>query len=178
MKPDRRTLLGGVFALGLALLAGCAIAPTPQAMQAETVAPARVTAPGRVAVSARGGVDIVDGISIANPDLKAAIEGTLMQAKAFEGVDTPDTARYQLAAVVTHQSRPAFGASFTVNVEIGWSLTDRTDGRVLLRKVIPSEGTVGAFAAFAGATRVRMATEAAVRANLELLLKDLGTIAY
>jgi hypothetical protein len=164
--------------VGVALLAGCASAPTPQAMQVEDVAPSRVSAPGRVAVSASGGADAVDGVSINNADLKAAIEATLVKARAFEGVDLPASARYQLAAVVTHQSKPAFGASFTVNVEIGWSLTDRQDGRVLLRKVIPSEGTVGAFAAFAGVTRVRMATEAAVRANLDRLLKELSTLAY
>ena len=71
-------------------------------------------------------------------------------------------------------SKPVFGWAFTVELEVAWSLTDRRDGTVLLRRAIVSSGTASVADAFVGATRLRLAVEAAARSNIEQMLRGLS----
>jgi len=53
------------------------------------------------------------------------------------------------------------GFSFTVNVEMGWTLTRADTGAIVWRESIKSAHTTGAGEAFAGVERLRLATEGA-----------------
>lgn len=176
--PARRWLL---LAAGSALV-GCASAPEPKAMQARPGAPPRATpAPGAVQVTISGGNEsgALDGPWISAPDFKAAVESSLLQARAFEGLAEGAAARYALGGNIVRVTRPMWGLNFEVTAEIGWSLVDRRQGdRVLLRKVLTSTGAATVSDTLVGATRIRLAVEAAARASIEALLAELATLAY
>jgi len=168
-------------AIGLLLLAAaCATPPTTGAMQASLASVTVPTAPGAVTVTVRGGqpTSDVEGANLGDADLKAATEATLVNARAFQRVGDDPGARYLLSATIVHVARPVFGTSFTVDVDVGWSLLDRAQGKVLLRKGITTSGTATMSDAVVGATRGRMALEAATRANLEQLLRELAKMSY
>lgn len=176
--PARRLLL---LAAGSALV-GCASAPEPKAMQARAAAPARATpAPGSVQVTISGGSEsgALDGPWISAPDFKTAVESSLMQARAFEGLAEGAAARYALGGNIVRVTRPMWGLNFEVTAEIGWSLVDRRQGdRILLRKALTSTGAATVSDTLVGAKRIRMAVEAAARASIEALLSELAPLAY
>lgn len=174
----RRLRASSTLVVAAALLVACASAPMSPAMQAAVPPPARATAPGAVSVLVTGGGETtaLDGPNIANADFKAAIETSLLQARAFERVAVGADARYQLNANIVSLSKPLFGASFTVELEVGWSLLDTRSGQMLLRKGITASGTATMAEAFVGATRLRLAVEAAARANIEQMLRELPAL--
>lgn len=170
----------GVAALGL-VLASCASAPTIPAMQADTPAAAVAMAPGAVTVAVSGGqaTSALDGPNLADEDFRSAVAASLTRARAFESVAERPGARYALRANIVRLVKPLWGGTFTVELEVGWTLVDQSQGdRVLLRKAIASSGSATMADAFVGATRIRLAVEAAARANIELLLRELATVAY
>jgi hypothetical protein len=172
----RRAAVWGV----VMLLAACASAPERSAMQPVSVSVMRVTAPGDVAVAVTGGTESggLDGPNIAAADFKAAIEDSLAKARAFERVTDGAGARYALTASIVRITRPMFGLTFDVTVEVGWSLVDRRQDKVLLRKVLTASGTATVSDAFAGVKRIRLAVEAASRASIEQLLGELAALSY
>lgn len=170
------------LALGLAalLLAGCASAPVTTSMQVAAPAAARSTAPGAVSVTVSGGqaTSALEGPNIADADFKAAIERTLAEARAFQSVAGDTSGRYALQAQIVRMTKPLFGGTFTVELEVAWTLQDRQNNRVLLRKALTASGTATMSDAFVGATRIRLAVEAAARANIALLLRELDALSY
>lgn len=179
-SPGVRPLVGPAVALALALLAACASPPTTTAMQAAVPVAAITQAPGTVAVRVAGGqaTSELDGPNIADADFKAATEATLLGARAFAGLADANAARYALTANIVRLTKPSWGSTFTVEFEVGWTLLERTSGRALLRKGITSTGTATMNDAVVGATRIRLAVEAAARANLEQLLRELAALRY
>ena len=178
----RCRLLHWAGAIGVALLtASCASPPAGPAMQAAAALATRAAAPGAVAVTVIGGQETsaLDGPNIGDAAFKAAVEASLLQARAFEpGVEGVAPARYALGATIVRLAKPLFGGTFTVELEVGWTLLDRSRGQVLLRKSITSTGSAGMSDALVGATRLRLAVEAAARANIEHLLRELATLPY
>jgi hypothetical protein len=162
------------------LVSACVTAPTTGAMQAASAPVSLTTAPGAVTVKVTGGrpTSDVEGPSLSAADLKAATEATLKLAHAFQQVgDAPD-ARYLLSATIVPTTHPWIGTTFTFEVDVGWQLVDRARGKVLLRKAISTSGTATMSDAYYGATRGRLALEAATRANLEQLLRELAAVSY
>lgn len=167
--------------IGLSLFAAaCATPPTIGAMQAPMPSGTIPTAPGAVTVKITGGqpTSELEGSNLSDADLKAATEATLLRAHAFQGVADDLGARYVLSATIVRVPHPVFGLTFTIEVDVGWSLLDRAQGKVLLRKGITTSGTATMSDAIAGPTRGRMALEAAARANLEQLLRELAKVSY
>lgn len=166
-------------ALALAL-AGCASAPLPASMAAATPNAAAARAPGAVSVSVSGGHDStgLDAPNVGDADFKAAVEQSLARAGLFERVGGEAAARYALAARVVRLEKPLGGFTMTVTFEVAWSLVDRQGERTLLRMPIVSTGSASLSDAFAGATRIRLAVEAAARANIEQLLQALAALSY
>lgn len=173
---------GVTLALGLAalVLAGCASAPVTTSMQVAAPPAVRSTAPGTVSVTVNGGQETsaIDGPNIADADFKAAIERTLADARAFQGVAGDGAGRYALQARIVRLTKPLFGGTFTVDLEVAWTLHDRQGDRVLLRKPLTTSGTATMSDAFVGATRIRLAVEAAARANIAALLRELDGLSH
>jgi len=167
--------------IGLSMLvAACATPPTTGAMRASVPSGTIPTAPGTVTVKVTGGqpTSELEGASLADADLKAATEATLLHANAFQRVSDDLGARYVLSATIVRVPHPWIGLTFTFEVDIGWSLLDRAQDKVLLRKGITTSGTATMSDAIGGSTRGRMALEAAARANLEQLLRELAKVSY
>jgi len=161
-------------------LAGCASAPLSTSMAVSAPRAAAAAAPGAVSVGVSGGRDNsgLDAPNVSDPDFKAAIESSLERARLFERVAGAPGARYALSASIARLEKPLGGFTMTVEFEVGWSLVDRQQDRVLMRKVIVSKASASVSDAFVGATRIRLAVEAAARANIEQLLPELAALSY
>ena len=121
-----------------------------------------------VSVEARGGSETgaMDSSNISNEDFKAAIEKSIVQSNLFKSIIQGKGGDYELTVTVSQLSKPIFGASFTVNMEAGWSLTKASDKSVAMRKLIKSSHTATMGEAFAAVTRLRLAVEGAGRNNI------------
>ena len=165
--------------LGAALMAaGCATPAQPTAMVA---APAM----GTVQKSSNGlGIQVAGGqqtssvgaSQISNEGFERALELSIGRAGLFAAVGLTSNARYQLNAYITRVSQPLFGFSMTVTLEVSYTLIDTQSHKTVWQKAITSEHTASAGDAFAGVTRLRLATEGAAQQNIEFLLRELSSL--
>ena len=170
---------GILIVTAVAGLSGCASTATREAMLVG--APATRNYPYSVSVQTRGGTETsaTTGSTVSNEELKAAVEGSIMQSKLFKSVVQGGNGDYEITVIVTQLTKPVFGASFTVEMEAGWALTKVSDKAVVLRKVVKSAHTATLDDAIVGATRMRIAVEGAARKNIAQGLQaiaDLGAL--
>lgn len=158
-------------------LVGCASPASREAMVPTDVNSARPH-PHSVSVLASGGADTgaLDSSNIADEDLKAAIEEAVTRNKVFTSVVQGKNGDYELSVRVTRLTKPLFGMTFTVEMEAAWSLTRVADRSVVLRKSINASGSAGAGDALVGVKRLRLAVEAAARANIAEGLKAISAL--
>jgi hypothetical protein len=160
-------------ALGLAAtviaLSGCAAPASQQAMAVSAPAKILKRHPFSVSVTTSGGAETssMGSSAIANADLKAAIEKSILESKVFNEVVQGNPGQYQLNVAVTQIDKPVFGASFTVTLETAWSLVRTSDKQVIWRKAISGAHTATMSDAFVGVKRLQLAVEGAARANIE-----------
>lgn len=168
-----------LIALLIAILAftGCASPTNPVSMVPVDYMPEKVQ-PYSISVNVAGGqgTSAFGKSSVSDTDLKIAIEGTILKTKAFKQLVKVGDADYELSVSVITVNQPNMGFSFTVKTDLGWQLRKIRDDKILWRKVINSEHTTGAGEAFAGVARLRMATEGAIKRNIELALKEIATL--
>lgn len=129
-------------------------------------------------VQASGGSDTgaLDSSNISDDELKAAIEDAIVRQKLFAGVVQGDGGDYTLNVRVISLTKPLFGTTFTVELEMAWSLVRNADRHPVLRKSIKSSGSATMGDAFAAVTRLRLAVEAAARANIESGLREISAL--
>ncbi len=158
------------------LITGCASPTNPIAMAPTSYVPEKVQ-PYSVSVKTVGGQETsaLGKSSVSDADLKAAIEETILKTKAFKQLVKVGDADYELSATIMTVNQPSMGFSFTVKTDIAWNLK-KVGGDIAWRQVIHSEHTTGAGEAFAGVKRLRMATEGAIKNNIELALKEIATL--
>jgi hypothetical protein len=155
--------------MGMVLaLSGCA---TPVSHEALVPASLEVTKhhPESVAVVASGGTETsaAGKPQISDTELQQAVANAITQTKTFSRVVDGKNGDYILTVNVFSVTQPSFGFSFTVGVEMGWTLTRKDNGAKVWQESIKSEHTVGAGEAFAGVTRLKLATEGAMRDNVK-----------
>lgn len=167
-------LLAGV----VVVLAGCAAPADKQAMSVEKTMAVAKQHPYAVGVTVRGGTETTatSSSNIGDADLKAAIEASIKQTQVFREVVEGRNGQYELAVNVIQLSKPAFGFSFKVDMEAGWTLSRLSDNAIVFRKAITSTYTASASDAFVGATRMRLAVEGAAKANIAQGLTAIGAI--
>jgi hypothetical protein len=173
----RRHVCSVLALLGLTLLiGGCAAPAGPQAMVVPQAASAGKQHAASVSVTVTGGAETgaLDSSNIANADLRAAIETSITQSRLFKEVLKERSGDYELAVTVIQLSKPMFGGTFTVDFEAGWSLVKVADKRPVWRQAIKTSGTATMSDSVVGVTRLRIAVEAAARANIQ---QGLGAIA-
>lgn len=160
------------------LFTGCASPTNPVAMVPVDYVPGKIQ-PYSVSVTVAGGQDTsaLGKSSVADADLKTAIEETILKTKAFKQLVKVGSADYELSASIVTVNQPTMGFSFTVKTDLAWKLRKVDGDNIVWRKVINSQHTTGAGEAFAGVERLRLATEGAIRSNIELALKDIATLA-
>ncbi len=159
------------------MLGGCASPVTSTAMVPANV---QVTKQHQasVSVSTGGGAETnpMWKSQISDADLKQALVDSIKQSKAFSSVVEGKGGKYNLNVSIFNLTQPSMGLSFTVSVEMGWTLTNAETNAVVWRESIKSEHTAGATDAFAGTTRLRMATEGAARNNVSMGLAKLSAL--
>src|SRR5882672_2429062 len=149
----------------LPLVTSCATTAAPAAMTAAPSAAAVRPEPKALEVIVSGSRPGLEA-----SDFKEAIEKSLANAGLGKAAASGRAAEYQLLAQIVELERPFAMARITASLEVAWSLLRASDKAVTFRKVIKSTHTGGAFDAFAGVVRVRMAIEAAAKNNIEELL--------
>nr|WP_324259752.1 hypothetical protein [Cellvibrio fontiphilus] len=159
------------------MFTGCASPTKPTAMVPAEYVPGKVQ-PYSVNVTVAGGQETsaLGKSNVADADLKTAIEETILKTKAFKELVKVGGADYELSASIMTVNQPSMGFSFTVKTDIAWKLRKVDGDRVVWRKVVQSEHTAGAGEAFAGVTRLRLATEGAIKNNIELAFKEIATL--
>ena len=159
----------------LALLAGCA---TPAAVSNMSVYTSQRTAP----TSLKNAISVADvtGGRETNPlwvsqvsseAFRSALEDSLANAGIFERVLS--ASKYRLTANLNQLEQPAFGIDMTVTSTIKYTVVDTRTGKDVYSRLIRAPFTAGFSDSPLGATRVRIATEGAIKMNIEMLINDL-----
>ncbi|MCK9689692.1 hypothetical protein [Scleromatobacter humisilvae] len=161
-----------------AVIAGCATASKPEAMVPTTaIAGTQHHATTSVVVAGGSDTSAMGKSQISNEAFQQAIVQAIEKNKTFTSVVKAPGGDYALAVNVIAMDQPSFGLSFTVKMEAAWSLK-KADGTVMLQESIKSEGTAGMGDAFAGVERLRIANEAAARANIAAALEKIGKLNF
>jgi ABC-type uncharacterized transport system auxiliary subunit len=159
----------------LALLGGCASPADRAAMEAGPVVRAQVPKGDSVQITVSGGQETgaLDPSSIADADLKAAVEASILKAGLFGSVSRIP-ADYTLYVRIIELQRPLMGGNFTVKLELAWQLIRISDQKIMFRTSIRSSHRTTMSESFAAVTRLKMAVEGAVKENIETFLKELS----
>lgn len=166
MRRDKSSL-ALVLLVGIISLTGCAAPASKDAVIAHDL-PIKQHHQKTVSIQTQGGKETgaMDAPDISNKDLAKAIEESIIENRLFTQVIHGSNSDYLLSVNIVHMEKPLFGASFTVKMEAAWSLLERQTKKVVMRESIKSLHTTTMGEAFAGATRLRLAVEGAIRENI------------
>lgn len=101
------------------------------------------------------------------------IQQTLVQTLAAAGLGAAQGGRYRLDGTLLTLQRPYAGFAMTVTAQIAWRLTDVATGAMIYSATLTTLGTATLDDAVTNETRLRIADERAVQANLRRLVEDL-----
>lgn len=155
----------------LLALAACSMVPSGPAMTFHTHEPVR----GHDA-SAGLGVEGGGGLKyrISNAAFEEAVTTSLVEAHLFSRLVRIADADYRLDAILGDCRQPAGGANMTTVMTVLWSLSRVASGETVWQALIESEYTATIGDAFAGAVRMRKATEGAARKNIEEAIRRIA----
>lgn len=173
-----RNILGAACAVLVVVgLTGCASSANKEAMVASNVQIAKKH-DRTVAVRTGGGSDTgaMDSSNISDPDFKAAIESSIIETKVFKSVVQGKDSDYDLAVSIIKLEKPAFGLTFTVNMEATWVLVKQSDKSVAMKKSIQSSSTATFGDSAVAITRLRLAVEGAAKQNIEQGLQAIAAL--
>jgi hypothetical protein len=152
------------------LLGGCTSAAKPEAMSTALVMPVHKST-GDVSVTVSGG----SASEISNDAFAQALRDSIERSGTFAKI-SPSGARYQLKALIGSVDHPSAGVSFTVKMDVSYTLIDSQAGNALWTQRIPSEHTAHFSDSVLAATRLRRAEEGAAKANIEQALTQIATL--
>jgi len=159
-----------------AVVSGCASAAKPEAMIASLTDPVH-TSESDVVVSAIGGSETSAFATsqISNEDFGQAIRASFERAKLCRKVLSDGQAKYRLDALIVQVNQPMFGGTFTVSMEVNYTLA-RMPKDIVWQKEISSKYAVSISEAFIGVTRLRLATEGAARKNIQQAIEEISKL--
>lgn len=171
------TFFAVCFAGVLATLTGCATPVSHEALVPQSFDVAKHH-PQSVAVVATGGSETSSGgkPQVSDTELQQAVAAAITQSKTFSRVVDGKNGDYILTVSVFNVTQPSFGFTFTVSVEMGWTLTRADNGAKVWQESIKSDQTVGTGEAFVAVTRLKLATEGAIRNNVKLGLTKISAL--
>ena len=116
------------------------------------------------------------GSKVSSLALSQALEDSLRSVGMLTVTPVPG-AKYQLRVQLLTLDQPVLGADTTVYAAIQYSLVVEADGTLLYERAVRSTGTAGLGDALLSQTeRLRLANEAAVRANINTAVRDLLSV--
>jgi hypothetical protein len=176
---NRSLLPIGPLAVAVMLCwSGCAAPTQTSAMVGVPQLGSVHQSPSSLAVSVMGGreTSAVGASQISNQDFAQALKDSIGAAGLFSKIGAVDGSRYQLNAFISRLNQPMMGFSMTVTMEVSYTLVDSQAKKTIWEQSITSEHTASAGEAFAGVTRLRLATEGAARQNIESLIRELAKL--
>jgi hypothetical protein len=86
----------------------------------------------------------------------------------------PNAGQYVLVADLQRLRQPAFGVKLQVTAVVDYSLKERASGETALQTQVVTPYTAGIGDAFLGVERLKVASEGAIRTNIERLIRELA----
>ncbi len=150
------------------LLGGCATPAVSEAMIPET-ASIEKTHPYSVNVEVTGGraTEPTGTPQIANDAFDEAITETLIKAKTFAKVQDDKAGNYELNVIIFNVQQPTSGATASVTMETGWTLTNRLTGEIVWQQALRSTYTASNDSDITFIGRLKKATEGAAKDNIK-----------
>ncbi|MCO5247300.1 MAG: hypothetical protein M9927_26335, partial [Anaerolineae bacterium] len=108
--------------------------------------------------------------------LAAAIEESITNSGLFSKIVSSDTADYRLNVALVSMSKPMFGFTFKIDMEMAWSLIDKATGEAVMRESIVSTHTATVGDAAVAVTRIKLAIEGAAQKNISLGLRKIAAL--
>ena len=154
--------------LWTSLLGGCATPAVSKAMIPET-ASIEKTHPYSVNVEVTGGraTEPTGSPQIANEAFDEAITETLINAKTFAKVQNDKAGNYELSVIIFNVQQPSSGATASVTMETGWTLTNRLTGKIVWQQALRSTYTASSDSDITFVGRLKKATEGAAKDNIK-----------
>lgn len=159
------------------LMSGCATPTVPTAMVPEVHQNYHRSGQS-LSINVLGGRETsATGTSqIANDDFHRAVAHAVDNSAIFASVGNYGSTDLHLETFIGMLQQPLMGFNLTVTLEVYYALTESATGNTLWRDTIQSTYTATTGEAFAGITRLRLATEGAARENIRQLLKALSDL--
>ena len=172
-----RSILAVLAVLGI--ISGCASPTVSTAMVPEWMVVDK-SHPYSVNVEVTGGRETtaMTASQISDEAFKEAIIESLIKSRLFADVTDRSATDYHLNVTIFSIEQPSIGFSMTVKLEAGWTLTQVPIGKMIWQESVRSVYTASTSAAFAGVTRLRLATEGAARENIKEAIEKLSRVDF
>lgn len=172
MKP----LIAPLILLAL-VCTGCPATLAPETMTVQTM---RADRHGTmdVLVTVFGATDISKAkpIHVTDDGYAHALRSSLEQSGVFRKALSDASAPYQLQATVVQLNEDIFGINMTASMTVRYILARTSPKELLWERTITSTHTAGMSDSVISITRLRLATEAASRKNIEQALQDISML--
>jgi hypothetical protein len=174
-----KTLFVSVLALSGLFLGGCATPAQSNAMVPTSMGSVTRHAESlSLSVTGGSGTSAAGASQISNADFASALGQSIQQSGLFAKIiPAGQSGDYHLEVAIVRLQQPMFGFSMTATIETNWTLTRLSDHAVIWRKAITTSHTAKAGEAFAGVTRLRLATEGAARDNIQDAITQMSAVA-
>jgi hypothetical protein len=175
---NTKILLFPILVLSALLLGGCAT-PAQSGAMMPTAMGSVTKHPGTLVINVDGGSETsaAGASQISNKDFAAALEQSIQQSGLFSQViPFGQASDYNLDVQIVRLQQPMMGFSMTATLETNWTLTRLSDKSVVWRKAVVSSHTAKTGEAFAGTTRLRLATEGAARNNIQDAIAQMSAL--
>ena len=159
------------------MIGGCASATTHEGMVTTKVETVNKH-PQSVSVAVTGGkeTEATGTPQISDATFKEALVSSIKNSQVFSRVIDGKGGDYLLTVTLFNMQQPLFGASLTVTLEAGWTLTRASGGKPVWQESIKSAHTATFSDAAVAATRLRLATEGAAKKNIEMGLAKISQL--
>ncbi len=104
-------------------------------------------------------------------DFQRALENSLRATGLLSPIGS--NGPFQLTADLTSLDQPMVGFNMTVTATVRYSLIEKSSGKEIFSRSIPTPYTAKIGDAFVGSERLKLANEGAVRKNIEELIAEL-----
>ncbi len=108
---------------------------------------------------------------VSSDGFRRALEQSLENAGMFSKIVAGS--KYQLVADLTRLDQPMMGFDMTVNATVRYSLIETQSRKEIYARVIQIGHTSTVSDAFIGSIRLKLASEGAVKANIQSFINDL-----
>ncbi|MDH5640866.1 MAG: hypothetical protein OEY28_06195 [Nitrospira sp.] len=164
--------------VGLAVLCtGCPATLKPEAMQ-PSISPAQHRSAGDLLVVAMGATEVSKAkpIHLTDEGFAQALAVSLERSGLFRQVVRDATSQYQLHATVQSVDEDIFGIDMTASIDVQYVLARMSPKGLVWEKRIRTSHTAGMSDSVISITRLQMATEGAVRKNIELAIQEISEL--